>query len=59
LNQLKVTVVIPEKATVSPDLGKITSITGPIQFTITAENGDKRIYLVSIERELSIEDTML
>jgi hypothetical protein len=59
LNQISLAVSIPKGATISPDPSTITSITGPFTLTITAENGETKIYTISIERELSIENSLL
>jgi hypothetical protein len=59
LDQISLAVSIPKGATISPNPSTITSISGPLTFIVTAENGDKRTYNVSIERELSIENSLL
>lgn len=59
LDQINLAVSIPEEATISPNPNTITSISGPLTFIVTAENGDKRTYDVSIKRELSIENSLL
>lgn len=59
LDQINLAVSIPEGATISPNPNTITSISGPLTFIVTAENGDKRTYDVSIKRELSIENSLL
>jgi len=59
LNQISLAVSIPKGATISPDPTTITSITGPFTFIITAENGENKTYNISIERELSIENSLL
>jgi len=59
LNDLKLTVVIPEGATISPDPSTIKSISGPFDLTVTAANGDQKIYKVDINREPSTANALL
>ncbi|WP_103068851.1 DUF5018 domain-containing protein [Aquimarina sediminis] len=53
---IALTITISDKATITPDPKTITSIKNPINFTVTAENGEKRNYVVDIKRELSSEN---
>ncbi len=57
-NNIRLDVVISEKATISPNPGSITSLNGPINFVVTAENGDENTYLVDIRGELSPENSI-
>lgn len=50
---------ISEKATISPDPSIITSINDDLTFVVTAENGNKRTYKISIEKELSNDNLIL
>lgn len=59
LDGLSLNVPISKGATISPDPSKINSITGDFSFTVTAENGDVKIYTVSIKRLLSTENSLL
>ncbi|KIC02508.1 hypothetical protein OA88_08745 [Flavobacterium sp. JRM] len=59
LNDIKISVSIPKGATVSPDPSIIKSITGPFNLTVTAENGDKKAYEISIKRELGVDNFIL
>lgn len=59
LNDMKISVSIPKGATISPDPGIITSITGPFNLIVTAENGQKKAYEISIKRELSVDNFIL
>ena len=58
-NNVKLDVLISEKATISPDPASITALTGPIEFIVTAENGDENKYVVAIDGELSPENSMV
>lgn len=57
-NNLLIEILTSQGATISPNPDKITSITSPIQFTITAENGDKKVYNVVLSREESPENNI-
>lgn len=59
LNDLTLKVSIPKGATISPDPATIRSITGVFDLTVTAENGDKKVYNIAINREPSIENSVL
>ncbi|MEA9415128.1 hypothetical protein [Flavobacterium sp. PL02] len=59
LNDIKISVSIPKGATISPDPSIIKSITGPFNLTVTAENGDKKAYEISIKRELGVDNFIL
>lgn len=52
-------ITISDKATVTPDPSTITSIKDPTNFIITAENGEKKNYVVNIKRELSPENEIV
>ncbi len=56
---LSLTINISDKATITPSPSTITAITAPITFVVTAENGEKKNYIVDIQRELSPENTMV
>ena len=49
---LALTVLISDKASISPNPATITSLEELTDFTITAENGEKRTYSIGINREL-------
>ncbi len=53
---IALTVTISDKAKITPDPRTITSIKNPVNFVVTAENGEKRNYIVNIKRELSPEN---
>ena len=59
LKDITLHVKISEKASITPSPSSITSITDPFTFTVVGENGDERIYNVSISRELSTENSIL
>lgn len=59
LNGINLNITISKNATISPDPNTITSITEPFTFTVVAENGDEKIYNISIERELSTANSIL
>ena len=59
LDGLSLNVPISKGAKISPDPSKINSISGDFSFTVTAENGDVKIYTVSIKRLLSTENSLL
>ncbi len=59
LTGINLNIAISEKASITPSPSSITAITGPFTFTVIAENGDERIYNVSINRELSAENSIL
>jgi len=59
LTSINLNITVSEKASITPSPSSITSITGPLTFTVIAENGDERIYNVSISRELSTENLIL
>lgn len=59
LEQIKLAIEIPKGATISPDPSTITSITEPLTFIITAEDGQTKTYTVVIEREKSIDNFIL
>ncbi|WP_282088221.1 DUF5018 domain-containing protein [Aquimarina algiphila] len=50
---------ISNKATITPDPSTIKSIKNPINFIVTAENGEKRNYVVDIKRELNTENSII
>jgi hypothetical protein len=56
---LALAITISDKATITPDPGTITSIKEPINFIVTAENGEKKNYVVDIKRELSPENAIV
>ncbi len=59
LKDLVLNVSISKGATISPDPSKISSISGDFNFTVTAENGQSKIYKVSIKRILSDKNSIL
>ena len=59
LNDLSLTVTIAEDATISPDPATIKSITGPFSLTVTAENGDQKVYKIEINREPGTANSLL
>tara|TARA_R110002072_G_scaffold174802_11_gene330458 strand:+ start:318 stop:1490 length:1173 start_codon:yes stop_codon:yes gene_type:complete len=59
LTGINLDILISDKSTITPNPNTITSITEPFTFTVTAENGNERIYTVSINRELSDAHSIL
>lgn len=59
LVDINLDVQISQDATIDPKPNTVTSISEPFTFTVTAENGDKRDYLISINRKLSVENSIL
>lgn len=59
LSDINLKILIPEKATISPDPSTIKTINGPLVFVITAENGQTKSYTVDIKREPSIDNFIL
>ena len=59
LNDLSLTVIIAEGATISPDPATIKSITGPFSLTVTAANGDQKVYKIEINREPGTGNSLL
>lgn len=59
LNDISLTVVIAEGATISPDPATIKSITGPFSLTVTAANGDQKVYKIEINREPGTGNSLL
>jgi hypothetical protein len=59
LDGLSLNVPISKGATISPNPSTISTINGDFSFTVTAENGDVKIYTVSIKRLLSTENSLL
>lgn len=51
ITQLKVSLDIHEKATVSPAVDEPQDFTSPITYTVTAENGDTQTYTVSVTEQ--------
>lgn len=59
LTQVLLNLAVSQGAEISPNPSSITSLIDPIKFTITAENGDQRIYTITIVTEKSPENEML
>jgi hypothetical protein len=59
LKDISLTVVIAEGATISPDPATIKSITGPFSLTVTAANGDQKVYKIEINREPGTGNSLL
>ncbi|KAF2512085.1 DUF5018 domain-containing protein [Flavobacterium zhairuonense] len=59
LENINLTIAIPKGAKISPDPATIKSITGPLAFVVTAENGEIKNYDVDIKRELSTDNFIL
>ncbi|SHJ46394.1 DUF5018 domain-containing protein [Aquimarina spongiae] len=53
------TILVSDKAAISPNPASITSIKDLTNFIITAENGEKRTYVIGINRELHDENEIL
>ena len=58
LTGITLNVTISQKATITPEPSSIKSISGPFTFTVVAENGDERVYNISISRELSKDNSI-
>ena len=52
-------ITISENASITPDPSTITSITEPFTLTVIAENGNERNYDISIDRELSNDNSII
>lgn len=59
LTDIFINVAISPNATLSPDPSSITSLENPTNFIVTAENGAKKTYTVSVEKELNTENEIL
>lgn len=59
LDGLSLNVPVSKGATISPNPSTIGAINGDFTFTVTAENGDIKIYTISIKRLLSTENSLL
>ncbi|WP_430409728.1 hypothetical protein [Kordia sp.] len=59
LTDILLEVSISNGASISPDPSTITSISGPFNLTVTAENGDTRQYTINITNELNDENFIL
>lgn len=59
LNDISLTITLPNFATISPDPTTIKSINGPLVFAVTAQNGETKNYTVDIKREPSKENAIL
>jgi hypothetical protein len=59
LDGIELDVVISDNAVIIPDPNSITTIAGPINFTVTAENGEERVYQVDLERALNDQNSIL
>lgn len=52
-------ITISDEASITPDPNTVTSIKDPVNFIVTAENGEKKNYVVDIKRELSPENAIV
>lgn len=59
LSDISLTVVIAEGATISPDPSTIKSINGPFDLTVTAANGNQKVYKIDINREPGAGNSLL
>ncbi|GHA40237.1 hypothetical protein GCM10007103_22110 [Salinimicrobium marinum] len=48
INDLTPTISLPDHASIDPPLGKALDFTAPVTYTVTAENGDSRTYVVQV-----------
>lgn len=58
-NEISLEILFSENASIVPDPQGIKSLTEPVQFTITAENGEEKVYTVTVLREKSPENSIL
>jgi Domain of unknown function (DUF5018) len=54
---LKPTISISPKAKISPDTGQILNFTTPVTYTVTAENGKTKTYVVTVTKSVIITPT--
>jgi hypothetical protein len=59
LTDISIAIAIPKGAKISPDPTTIKSISGPLAFAVTAENGEIKNYTVDINREPSTDNFIL
>lgn len=59
LTDIIIAIAIPKGAKISPDPTTIKSISGPLAFAVTAENGEIKNYTVDINREPSTDNFIL
>ncbi|KAF2080319.1 DUF5018 domain-containing protein [Flavobacterium sharifuzzamanii] len=59
LENISLAISIPKGANINPDPATIKSISGPLTFVVTAENGDVKTYLADIRREPSTDNFIL
>lgn len=59
LEGVTLNITISENASITPDPSTITSVEEPFTLTVTGENGEERIYTISIERALSDANSIL
>lgn len=59
LTDITIAISIPKGAKISPDPTTIKSISGPLAFAVTAENGEIKNYTVDINREPSTDNFIL
>lgn len=57
-NNLTLEIVLSEGASISPNPTTITTITNPVEFVVTAENGSQKTYTVTVSREQSPENNI-
>lgn len=58
VTRLAPTIAVSEKAAVSPASGVVQNFTNPVSYTVTAEDGSKQVYEVSISK-ISFQSDML
>ncbi len=55
ISQLKSKIIISEGATINPTSGSVLDYTNPIKYTVTAQNRDKKEYLVRVNKNQPLE----
>ncbi|MBQ4821591.1 leucine-rich repeat domain-containing protein [Aquimarina sp. MMG016] len=57
---LKADITIPEKATISPDPNQLRDYTNPVTYTVTAQDGSKLVYTITvIVAEITDRDVLI
>lgn len=59
LSEISLSVAIAEGASISPDPSTIKSINGPFDLTVTAANGNQKVYKIDIHREPGTGNSLL
>lgn len=59
LSDISLSVVVAEGATISPDPSTIKSINGSFDLTVTAANGNQKVYKIDINRESGTGNSLL